>query len=62
MLMALLEQPLMGVSGRRRGKARRRFLAGEYWIYYHVVDGAARFERLRHYKQDQANDWDATME
>ena len=59
-LVALRRQPLMGVPGRRRGKERRRFLAGEYWIYYRVVDGVARVDGLRHFKQDQSKDWDAT--
>ena len=53
-------QPESGVPGTRRGRAMRRFLAGEYWIYYVTGPGGARVRKIRHFKQDQSKDWDAT--
>lgn len=61
LMIALRKQPLMGVSGSRKGKEARRVLAGDYWIYYHVLGGVARVGRLRHVRQDQSKDWDATL-
>ena len=60
-VVALLgDQPEIGVSGTRRGREVRRFLAGDYWIYYEGGAGGARIRKLKHYKQDQSKDWDAT--
>ena len=55
-------QPNLGALGRRRGTPTRRFLAGDYWVYYQAVPGGARVVCLRHYKQDQSKDWDGTNE
>ena len=61
-VVALLgEQPEMGVRGTRRGREVRRFLAGDYWIYYDGGTGA-RVRKLKHFKRDQSKDWDATLE
>ena len=53
-------QPEMGVPGARSGRAMRRFLAGDYWIYYETGAGGVRIRKIRHVRQDQTKDWDAT--
>ena len=51
----------MGVEGTRRGKPRRRFPAGDYWVYYQRVSGGIRVDCLKHHTRNQARDWDATL-
>ncbi len=51
----------MGVEGTRRGKPRRRFPAGDYWVYYQRVSGGIRVVCLKHHTRNQARDWDATL-
>ena len=61
-VLALLgAQPGMGNEGTRRGKSTRRFLAGEYWMYYQKSTAGIRVVCLKHYKRNQAKDWDATL-
>ena len=61
--LALLgAQPGIGAEGRRRGKPTRRFLVGEYWAYYQRVPGGIRVVCLKHYKRNQAKEWDGTVE
>ena len=55
-------QPGVGAAGRRRGKPTRRFLAGEYWVYYQRVTGGIRVVCVKHHMRNQAKDWDGTNE
>lgn len=41
----LRQHPAMGLAGTRRGRALRRVIAGEYWIYYAETGSSVR---IRH--------------
>ena len=58
-VLALLgKQPRIGVEGRCRGKEIRRFLAGDYWIYYVLETSRVRIRQVKHHKRRQATYWD----
>ena len=57
----LAAQPGMGVPGECAGKPLRRFLAGNYWVYYRVPEQGVLITKLSHVRQNQAQEWDATL-
>ena len=58
---AVIEELWGVLEGTRRGKPRRRFPAGDYWVYYQRVSGGIRVVCLKHHTRNQARDWDATL-
>ena len=49
----LADQPGMGVMGACGREGVRRFLAGEFWIYYRELPDGIQIVDLKHYKQRQ---------
>ena len=55
----IAQQPGIGVGGSKDGIPVRRFLAGDYWIYYRLGRRGVQFTSVKHHRERQSADWDA---